>query len=154
MTRVLTVVLFALYLILCSAVATTAGAVPYIVRFKNPGTTIAYSQIEITLQGVTPIVRTINCPAGMTCNVTIGLAPGVYKGTFAVAGSAAGLKSAPSNTIDISIPQPTPCTFDFDRSGTLTTKDFAKFLPDYENGYWTTADFSLFVSRFGKTCQP
>lgn len=131
-----------------------ADANPVTLRYRNPGVAgdPTYQEVIMRATGLPALPNAANCPPGMECLVVVPLQPGSY--TIAVTARAAGLESAPSNSITKTIAPPVPCNFDYDRNGYLTGIDFGMWLADYEQGFWTAADFGIFMTRFGKTCAP
>lgn len=107
----------------------TADAETYELRFQNPGTVVAYEQIE-TPWGTYPT----DCAPGATCSVTIETDWGRYPGVQLTA-LAGGLESAPSNALDMALISSEhkchlddACRADFDSSRSVTIADFARFL--------------------------
>lgn len=125
---------------------------PVRISYTNPGTTV-YESVTIFMPGLSPQVVPSACSPGFTCNAYVCAPPGEYTGITATA-QAGGQTSGISNQTTASVPAPTACSFDLDRNGRLNTADFGAFLNDFYRGCWTTADYGVFMTRFGKpSCQ-
>lgn len=130
-----------------------AVANPVVVTYRNPGTQHPYTELRIQPEGLPVQSRTVVCPPGATCNTTIGLAPGSYTVRATAKSTAPNTAESPeSNARTYTVLAPVPCVFDADLDGHLTNVDFAVFLADFTNGYWTAQDFQVFLTRFGGAC--
>lgn len=130
-----------------------ADANPVTLHFRNPGVAgdPTYQAIVTAIPGVAPVTRTVTCPPGMECLITVPLLPGAYPDVRLKA-QANGLESVPSNSLPKTVVPPTACDFDYDHDGVLLGIDFKMWIADYQQGYWTGQDFATFSSRFGKSC--
>lgn len=131
-----------------------ADANPVTLRYRNPGAAgdPTYQAIVVHATGLTPQVRTVNCPPGMECLVTVPMLPGSYSITLTA--RANGLESQSSNMRSRVVLPAVACDFDYDHNGFLTGLDFNLLLADFQQGYWTGSDFTTFVRAFNKPCAP
>lgn len=131
--------------------ACVGHANPVKITYRNPGQ-VTYDTITINMPGLSPQAGFSGCAPGQSCNAYVCAPPGEYVGITATA-KAGGVTSPVSNQTTASVPVATACSFDFDRSGTLTVADYGAFLGDFWKGCWTVADFGVFLSGLGKPCK-
>jgi hypothetical protein len=108
--------------------AGAASAAPHTLRFRNPGPTLAYTELR-TPWGTVPV----SCAPGATFSVVLEIPFGMR--TITAQAGNGSLVSPTSNALEVLV-QPTPaeciaipaCRHDADRDGWITPSDFGSFL--------------------------
>lgn len=137
-------------LIASAVYATLASAAPTPIHYRNQDRVLTGTAINVCPPfGCSPYPST--CGPLQTCTLTAELPPGNYPVYLQISENGT-LWSADSNSLPFAVPSTRACDFDYDRSGSVTVRDFGTFLRWYAGGYVTTADFGRFMSVFGKRC--